>query len=276
MTAGGKVQASQAHAHAGVASIAFVLYDILLNLGDEIELIWTAPNRWVKWLYMGVRYVPFVVLCSLFMVATPGIAWTPKGCIIMQVYENVAIQSLTLSIELILLSRVYAMCSQNRILLVFLSAFLVAEVGSMVAILSVTIPEFQTTNGCAVTSTPRLFSFYWILPLAFETILFVLTLYKFATSVTGPSALGRKNSIIFVLMRDGTWAYGIIFAAMLINAVFYAVETTPLAGVGFPWEIATLSFAGSHILLNTRRIAWYPERGTSFWARSSVEVCSQV
>ncbi len=26
-----------AHAHAGVASIAFVLYDILLNLGDEVR-----------------------------------------------------------------------------------------------------------------------------------------------------------------------------------------------------------------------------------------------
>ncbi len=42
---------------------------------------------------------------SLFIVAKPGVAWTPKGCMIMQVYENVAIQSLTLFIELILLSR---------------------------------------------------------------------------------------------------------------------------------------------------------------------------
>ena len=50
-----------------------------------------------------------------------------------------------------------------------------------------------------------------ILPLAFETTLFALTLYKFITSVSERSVLGRRNSIMFVLMRDGTWAYAIIF-----------------------------------------------------------------
>ncbi|TFK89678.1 hypothetical protein K466DRAFT_17068 [Polyporus arcularius HHB13444] len=132
------------------------------------------------------------------------------------------------------------------------------------------------TEGCIVTLTPRLFSFYWILPLAFETTLFALTLFKFATSVSGRSVVGRKDSIMFVLLRDGTWAYAVIFAAMLLNTVFYAVETTPLAGVSFAWEIATLSFAGSHVVLNTRRVARHPQQGTSFWTNSEPEVSAPI
>ncbi|RPD65628.1 hypothetical protein L227DRAFT_649668 [Lentinus tigrinus ALCF2SS1-6] len=265
-----EVQAAQGTAHAGVASITFVLYDILLNLGNEIDLIWTGRNHWTRLLYLVVRYAPLCVLCSLLMLVVHGVAWNPERCVVMLVYQNIAIQSLTLAVELILLSRVYAMYGQNRTLLLSLSAFLVVEVGSMVGVLSVTIPEFRMTEGCVVTLTPRLFSFYWILPLAFETTLFTLTLYKFVTSIAERSVLGRRNSIMFVLMRDGTWAYAIIFVAMLLNTVFYAVETTPLAGVGFSWEIATLSFAGSHVLLNTRRIAWYPQ-GTSFWTNATAE-----
>ncbi|KAI0711163.1 hypothetical protein C8T65DRAFT_739556 [Cerioporus squamosus] len=244
------VGAEQGIDRAAVAAMTFVLYDILLNLGDEVDMIWI----------------------SLFMLIEHGIAWTPKRCMVMQVYQNIAIQSLTLAVELILLGRVYAMYSRNRILLYFLSTFLFVEVCCMVGVLSVTIPEFRMTEGCIVTHTPRLFSFYWILPLAFETTLFALTLFKFATSVTDRSVLGRRHSIMFVLLRDGTWAYAIIFAAMLLNTVFYAVETTPLAGVSFAWEIATLSFAGSHVILNTRRIAWQPQRVTSFWSNTGPEV----
>lgn len=115
------------------------------------------------------------------MLIEHGIAWTLEGCMIMQVYQNIAIQSLTLAVELILLGRgmpsyarhelvspaepechlVYAMYSRNRILLVSLSTFLFVEVCCMVGVLSVTIPKFQMTEGCLVTHTPRLFSFYW-------------------------------------------------------------------------------------------------------------------
>ena len=63
-----------------------------------------------------------------------------------------------------------------------------------------------------------------------------------------------RRPVMRDFVTDGTWAYAIIFGqwlypivdchcaadspstrtvAMLLNTVFYAVETTPLAGVGF-------------------------------------------
>ena len=46
--------------------------------------------------------------------------------------------------------------------------------------------------------------------MAFETTLFVLTLVKFC-SLFGQI---RKQSIMLVLMKDGTWAFAIIFGAL--------------------------------------------------------------
>lgn len=47
------------------------------------------------------------------------------------------------------------------------------------------------------------------LSLAFETTLFALTLFRFASTVA--AAPVHRHSILFVLVRDGTWAYAIIF-----------------------------------------------------------------
>lgn len=47
------------------------------------------------------------------------------------------------------------------------------------------------------------------LSLAFETTLFALTLFRFASTVVAVPV--HRHSILFVLVRDGTWAYAIIF-----------------------------------------------------------------
>ncbi|KAF5372484.1 hypothetical protein D9758_005273 [Tetrapyrgos nigripes] len=50
-----------------VASLAFLLYDILLTLDEEIELIWSG-RKWslFKFLYFYIRYVPFIL--QLFVI----------------------------------------------------------------------------------------------------------------------------------------------------------------------------------------------------------------
>ena len=37
---------------------------------------------------------------------------------------------------------------------------------------------------------------------------------------------------------------------MLLNLLMYKLCKTPLAGMGYGWALAALSFAGAHILLN--------------------------
>ncbi|PSR82985.1 hypothetical protein PHLCEN_2v5955 [Hermanssonia centrifuga] len=41
---------------------------------------------------------------------------------------------------------------------------------------------------------------------------------------------------------------------MLLNTLFYKLSDTPLSGVGYNFVVSVMSFAGSHILLNIRRL----------------------
>lgn len=51
--------------------------------------------------------------------------------------------------------------------------------------------------------------------LAFETLLFVLTLVAFFRHV---KSVYRRHSILVVFVRDGTWAYALIFGARFRGA----------------------------------------------------------
>lgn len=60
---------------------------------------------------------------------------------------------------------VWAMYNCNPVVLAVLTALLFAELGAICAVLSMTLPYFQTeTNGCLVTVTPKLFPYMWYVP----------------------------------------------------------------------------------------------------------------
>ena len=82
----------------------------------------------------------------------------------------------------------------------------------------------------------------------FETYLFVLTLIAFFHRL---AVEAQRVSILFVFVRDGTWAYAVIFGAchnyvtlsyvlivshsvsLLLNTLMYKLEANPLAGMGY-------------------------------------------
>jgi hypothetical protein len=106
----------------------------------------------------------------------------------------------------------------------------------------------------------------------FETVLFVLTLIKFLVALR--NGWGR-TSVVFILMRDGTWAFTLIFGSpfaahhhhfysplrshpvtLCINAGFYVGEgDTPIAAIAFPWLLSIESFAGARVVLNLHAIS---------------------
>ncbi|KAI0674409.1 hypothetical protein C8Q78DRAFT_1151252 [Trametes maxima] len=241
------------------AATAFLVWDALINLDQEVEYIWSGPNSWVKWTFLLIRHIPYLIQGSvLTLVALSGHVWQPRECRAWIIYQLVAIEALIIAVEVVLIVRIYAMYSRNRVVLSLVLVLFCAEIGAMCTILAISIPQITFTTQCLITSTPTLFPTYWTISLAFETSLFTLTLVKFMNNMVRTQL--RQQSILFVLMRDGTWAYAIIFgeSVMLLNSVMYQVERNTLAGVCYFWEIAVMSFAGSHVLLNLRRLAVEP------------------
>lgn len=166
------------------------------------------------------------------------------------------------------MSLVYALYNRNLKLTAVLALLFCGEVAYLSYVLSVVAPRLTFNADCFVTSSPKIFVSYWyaspnnfspgsltdlsilyrIVSLIFETILFLLTLYKFFEAVW--SGWG-KRPVMKQFIGDGTWAYTLIFGmspmvsrisapanvlspvAMLINSLLYKLVHTPLAGICF-------------------------------------------
>ncbi|RPD65624.1 hypothetical protein L226DRAFT_237198 [Lentinus tigrinus ALCF2SS1-7] len=247
------------------AATAFLVWDMLIHLDEEVEYIWRGPHSWVKWAYVFIRHVPYLVQCSILVglvaMAAKGHVYEMVQCKAWIAYQLGANEVLTVVVEIILIVRIYAMYNRNWIVTTAVYVLFVAEIVAMCTILALTVPKFEFTRQCLITSTPNLFLSYWTISLAFETVLFLLTLYKFF-SVLEITQFHRQP-IMVTLVRDGTWAYAIIFAIMLLNTLMYELEKNTLAGICYFWELSVMSYAGSHVLLNLRRLAMDPRRHRS-------------
>ncbi|EMD37790.1 hypothetical protein CERSUDRAFT_114449 [Gelatoporia subvermispora B] len=239
----------------GASAIVFSVYDTIINLADEVQHIWRAPHSWVKWTYLFVRHFPYiaqVTIISLLGASRGGGDWNPESCRDMIAYQFTVMEVTTIAVEIILIMRVYAMYHSNRRLLTIILFLFLAEVAAMLTVIGLSLPKLGFTPQCLIISTPSYFTSYWLISLTFETLLFILTLVKFSRAIQQD---GSRGEFLTVLVRDGTWAYAIIFAVMLLNTLMFDLIKNTLAGVCYFWELSVMSFAGSHMLLNIRRMA---------------------
>ncbi|KAI0938655.1 hypothetical protein AcW1_001670 [Taiwanofungus camphoratus] len=239
-----------------ISATCLLVWDTIIHVADEVEYIWSGPPSWIRWTYPFVRHFPYIAQTTIlvFLIRSHALGYrsSPQQCRDWIIYQLAVMEAITLAVEAVLIVRIYAMFNRNKVIIITVVLLFLAEVAAMITVIAVSIPGITFSSQCLITHAPGAFSAYWFLSLAFETILFGLTLVKFYSSVS--RRLG-KRSILFVLVRDGTWAYGIIFGIMLLNLLMYHLIDNALAGLCFFWELTTMSFAGSHVLLNLRRLA---------------------
>ncbi|KAI9061880.1 hypothetical protein FKP32DRAFT_1594083 [Trametes sanguinea] len=236
-----------------VACATVLTWDVLIMLSQEVELIWKRAWTPAKCMYFVARYVPWLVQLALLAInvnGSTGLKYTFHQCFAWQVVQGVLLQIIVTTVDVILITRVYALYSRSRILLGFLGSLFVAEVTFLCYVLGVVTPRLTYDDECYVTSSPAIFQYYWIVSLIFETILFALTLYKFAEAVRQGWGNGP---VMQQFVNDGTWAYTLIFLVMLINMMMYKYVHSTLTGICYTWLLVVLSFAGSRLVLNPRR-----------------------
>lgn len=234
--------------YATACATAWLAWDAAVHFDLEIECIWRRPRSWVKCAYAFIRYTPILHGGALFTLDTHA-HFSNAGCKGWVYEQLIFVELLTFVVETVLVMRLYVLYNQNKWILWAIILAFVAEVTVMIVCLSVVLPQMTFSPDCLVAHAPSLFMSYWLSSLAFETFLFVLTLIKFFQSISR-----SRKSILYTFVRDGTWAFALIFVAMLLNMLMYKLNKTPLVGMGYGWAFAAMSFAGSHVLLNLRRL----------------------
>ncbi|KAH9926540.1 uncharacterized protein BXZ73DRAFT_78650 [Epithele typhae] len=168
----------------------------------------------------------FSALLAINVNGTTRLFFTLAQCGQWQIVQGVLLQLIVTTVDVILITCVLALYNRNCILVYSLGALFLAELASLCYILAVVTPRLTYNDECYVTSSPPVFQYFWCAPsfaiisLAFETVLFVLTIGKFIDAV-----------------RQG-WGKGPVMQQFVANGT---------------WLLVVLSFAGSRLILNPRR-----------------------
>ncbi|THU91445.1 hypothetical protein K435DRAFT_863429 [Dendrothele bispora CBS 962.96] len=244
---------AQATSRSFVGSLAFLLYDILLTVDQEVDLL-QQRAQWspFKFLYLYVRYVPFLLQVPLLLVGTeitPRFHFDQSDCYKWEIYQGMVMALVMGPVDYILVARIYALYHAQPIIQIIVSISYIAGLTFMFLGLGLALPGLKYDKICHTLAVPNVFMFYGGGEVALQTVLFSLTLYKFIASLRQDGWRSvRGVPIMTLIVRDGTWAFFMLFGLVATQALVYLAGQD--GGILYGWMLSSFSFCGYRILLN--------------------------
>ncbi|KAI0311623.1 hypothetical protein OF83DRAFT_1068479, partial [Amylostereum chailletii] len=215
-----------------VAALAFLAWDILITLDQEVRYIWScvptfppppplltrehARRRphgcWTKWLFLFIRYFALAIQISILFVGTElaaELGYSPHACVAWYIWQEVGTEVLIASVEVVLIVRLQALYNRHRALTYALYTLFALENAAMIVTLVRVVPDVRFDAACVVVHSPGGLLYFAVAFIAFETLLFLLMLAKFVQAAR--RGWGAGAPVLTVLVRDGAWAFAVIF-----------------------------------------------------------------
>ncbi|KAL0961310.1 hypothetical protein HGRIS_006269 [Hohenbuehelia grisea] len=244
------------------AVYAVQIYDWLLNLGDEIELIHNARWTSIKVAYLLCRYLPLLTFPMYLW------AWllnhTKHVCekIIHPLYGCLMIYQL--SAQAVILIRAYAFTGRNKWVLAVLSTCYLAIMGAEIWLFGsrFVVPEeiffIFGTSGCfgndAGAQKSGLFQFHFALQTGMVVLgNFLLDLLMTIVVVVHCFRMGSvQGRLGKAFLFQGLTAFIVMAALNLMAAVLYLRPDRRFNGIGLPFLVLSDVLA-CHLILDLRR-----------------------
>jgi len=269
------------------ATTAMVIYDTILNLPQEMELIWKANRSWVKYFYLFNRYsVPTALVIHAVVMGGfwPGLNDDMCGTYERIFYPFTSLEGYVISDTLVLV-RVWALykgVKGIRLILVLIwlinavPAIVIISVAALVASpgqsAAITLGYDPTFNICTVSGRPSYMWCVWIGMLFFQTAVCGMILYK---TYGHRRSLGSQNTMA-IFLRDGLFFYTIILGAEILNLILFLTLPVDLYMIAFlpDWSLSALLI--SRIFLNLRHATTYHEWTQATTLADSAELEAQI
>ncbi|KAJ7244181.1 hypothetical protein B0H12DRAFT_1022681 [Mycena haematopus] len=214
------------------------------------------PSTRTKFLYFFIRYIPLFIQMRVKTLASKLFHFTPHDCFIWQVYQGVATVLVFTAVDYVLILRVYALYHNSAIIRRVVVVGFSLEVCGMCVGLGLSLGGIKFDEICLTTAVPSTLIVYGGSTLLFQTFLFGLTVIKFIRAVR--EGWG-DTPLVGLVMRDGTWAFFLLFAVVAGDAALFGLKNHTFASVLFGW----VDQRGYHVLLNLSRLHDAPRQPTS-------------
>ncbi|TFK33408.1 hypothetical protein BDQ12DRAFT_691220 [Crucibulum laeve] len=258
--------------YAQLASSSIILYEHLITLDSEVELIWKSSWSAGKALFLINRYY------SLFSVIFNNYAFfsntlTDSFCRHFFQWQGWTGLLACMIAEIILQMRLYALYSLNKKVLVLMSSsFIIASaaaatiMGSVLMKITASAVVLPGTAGmfCVPSGVSDKFYTFWIPMLAFETLLCALALVRGFQSFTSDGPLFRSGRhLVSILIRDSVLYFLVICATYLTCLLVWISAPTSLLEVPIGFSVAMSCVLTNRVVLNVRSVSRDLERSKS-------------
>ncbi|KAF8882717.1 hypothetical protein BD779DRAFT_913203 [Infundibulicybe gibba] len=241
----------------------------MITTNDEIQVIWPKPWTPIKFLYFYIRYVPIIILISTLVVGadfTAYFGFTANDCYIWQVYQGIAVLLTIWATDLILILRVFAIYKGCPVVRSLLSTVFLGEVVCMSTGLGLTLPHVEYNHLCFIVDAPSILFIVLASPIVMQSLLFMLTSWKFVSAIR---AGWGHVPLVVLLMRDGTWAFFMLFVILVGECLIYSFRSDGYSSILYGWVLAAFSFSGYRIILNINHLSQSPHYQTATSAQTS-------
>ncbi|KAJ7584427.1 hypothetical protein C8J56DRAFT_1166556 [Mycena floridula] len=253
------------------AALAWVSYDILITLDEEVMRMWRTKLSVPSFIYFSTRYVGFIYLIWSVSVST-NYKLTVEVCKPWGPIEAAVVQFLSTAVNALLALRIDAFYNRGGKVRYFLIFIFIADTA-----IEITLSTLSGTNaasasvhppgipipGClgGLADAPRLALISWVTNIVYQVLCFGLALYKFF-SAFGASGISRSH-LASMFMRDGALIFFMIFWSHIVAIVLnYGIPQNPLVEICIPWLVASVTLGAPRIIINLQNAA-HPHSYTS-------------
>ncbi|KAF9068421.1 hypothetical protein BDP27DRAFT_1327319 [Rhodocollybia butyracea] len=242
------------HIRLGAAVLGLVTTgcDIALTMRGEVQYIWKKPLQitFVRCLFVLMRYLPIALHVINIVLASTGLdnaEQVPEQyCRIMMVFRILTFSTMLALLELILITRVYALYNRSRAIGTFLVLLLVLRIASTAYSVYdhvLRLPEkIEYTSHCVATvNFKNARNLLWVIPCGI--LIVQVAIITLAMKRTMWDFRQYSYSLFSVLNKDGLKVFGAIVVAVVATVVTLAKKGGTLYFFIFPLLIAMISAA---------------------------------
>ncbi|KAI9068379.1 hypothetical protein FKP32DRAFT_1618893 [Trametes sanguinea] len=252
----------------GVRDIRSTQLVSFICIEREVELIW--KKRWsvIKFAFLWHRY--FGLLCVILQVyALNPREVNDKVCSFWFYWETWGYCAVLFTSEAVLLLWIYVVYNKNRFILCIISICYIAEVASVLVILTLSFENFQAKafgllgfEYCVMAEPPSIFRLLWVPILAYDSLLLLLFVYRGCSSSLGCNrklSYGHDN-LLDMVYRHSLLNFLAIFGSYLSCAIIWTTHPIGLYQAPVAFALALSLTNCTRLLLNIRR-AYYSGSG---------------
>ncbi|KZP17193.1 hypothetical protein FIBSPDRAFT_957372 [Athelia psychrophila] len=236
------------------AALALLVYDMLLRFDTELDFVWGANfrNTPIQWTFLFIRYFALASkISTIFLGHTTDnpLNFGSYGlCMGYFILQAIAGQLMLTAVHFVLISRVRMLYAKRRYIVdALFASLLLAEAAVMIRACIVTFPHLQLGPRCIARSPVAGVVSYGVITVALQSAVICLMLLKYFQTA---QELRHNVAILSHLMRDGTWAFVVIFTCQTMIMVF----SLRYGSAGFTfmqsWLVTLLSCVGCRLIIN--------------------------